>query len=228
MSITGELSAWLSTLSVVVLVALALAALVAPAASAAAKRLRFAGIASVGALALVATVWQAWAASDLARLKQQISLTLEAQVKSLEEQVAKLEDSTRIRSFSTDTATSLAGYLRTFGSRKIVVSCAPNDIEAYRYATQIANVLKAAGWDARGPETTTIFGDVRAMGINIYDNRGHRSDTAKILLGALAKFGIPYQSRVPPSEAMPDNEAVELFIGAKPGQPALATGAPTH
>jgi hypothetical protein len=228
MSITGELSAWLSTLSVVVLVALALAALVAPAASAAAKRLRFAGIASVGALALVATVWQAWAASDLARLKQQISLTLEAQVKSLQEQVAKLEDSTRIRSFSTDTATSLADYLRTFGSRKIVVSCAPNDIEAYRYATQIANVLKAAGWDARGPETTTIFGDVRAMGINIYDNRGHGSDTAKILLGALSKFGIPYQSRVPPSEAMPDNEAVELFIGAKPGQPALATGVSAH
>ncbi len=41
----------------------------------------------------------------------------------------------------------------------------------------------------------------------------------KILLAGLAKSGIPYQSRVPPSEALPETETVELFIGTKPAQP---------
>jgi hypothetical protein len=131
-----------------------------------------------------------------------------------------LKESTRSRTLSADTAAKLADYLRPFGTHKVVVSCAPDDIEAYRYATQIADVLKAANWDARGPETTTIFGDVRAMGINVYDSGGHGLDTAKILLDGLAKFAIPYQSRVPPSEALPESDTVELFISAKPAQPA--------
>jgi hypothetical protein len=38
----------------------------------------------------------------------------------------------------------------------------------------------------------------------------------KILLAGLTKFGIPYQSLVPPSEALPDNGTVELFIATKP------------
>jgi hypothetical protein len=58
------------------------------------------------------------------------------------------------------------------------------------------------------------------MGINVYANDGPTSDTAKILLDGLAKFAIPYQSRVPPGEAIPDSETVELFIGSKPQQPA--------
>jgi hypothetical protein len=66
------------------------------------------------------------------------------------------------------------------------------------------------------------------MGINVYDNGGHGSDTAKILLDALAKLGVPYQSRVPPSEAAPDDEAVELFIGTKPEQPAMAAAGTAH
>ena len=97
--------------------------------------------------------------------------------------MAKLKESTRGRTLSADTAARLADYLRPFGAHEVVVSCAPDDIEAYRYATQIADVLKAANWDARGPETTTIFGAVRAMGINVYDDgtqrRRHRQDTAR-------------------------------------------------
>jgi hypothetical protein len=75
------------------------------------------------------------------------------------------------------------------------------------------------------PETTTIFGDIKSMAINVYDNSDGRSDTMKVLLEGLAKFGIPYQSRVPPSEALPDNGTVELFIATKPtlsGAPAEA------
>jgi hypothetical protein len=33
------------------------------------------------------------------------------------------------------------------------------------------------------------------------------------LLDGFAKFNIPYQSRVTPSQAIPDAETVELFIG---------------
>ena len=226
MPVTEKLLPWLPVLLVIALTVLGLAAVAAPAAGKAAKRLRLGAIAIIGLLTLAATIWQgSAAAARIARLmRNDRSETLAAQVKTLEEQVAQLKESTRVRSLPADTATKLADYLRPFGRRKIVVSCAPNDIEAYRYATDIANVLKAANWDARGPEATTIFGDIRAMGINVYDNDGRTADTAKILLDALTKFAIPYQSRVPSSEAMADSEAVELFIGSKPQQPALGPG----
>jgi transposase InsO family protein len=226
MPVTEKLLPWLPVLLVIALTVLGLAAVAAPAAGKAAKRLRLGAIAIIGLLTLAATIWQgSAAAARIARLmRNDRSETLAAQVKTLEEQVAQLKESTRVRSLPADTATKLADYLRPFGRRKIVVSCAPNDIEAYRYATDIANVLKAANWDARGPEATTIFGDIRAMGINVYDNDGRTADTAKILLDALTKFAIPYQSRVPSSEAMADSEAVELFIGSKPQQPALRPG----
>ncbi|HUC73046.1 MAG TPA: hypothetical protein VMS01_17795 [Stellaceae bacterium] len=226
MPVTEKLLPWLPVLLVIALTVLGLAAVAAPAAGKAAKRLRLGAIAIIGLLTLAATIWQgSAAAARIARLmRNDRSETLAAQVKTLEEQVAQLKESTRVRSLPADTATKLADYLRPFGRRKIVVSCAPNDIEAYRYATDIANVLKAANWDARGPEATTIFGDIRAMGINVYDNDGRTADTAKILLDALTKFAIPYQSRVPSSEAMADSEAVELFIGSKPQQSALRPG----
>jgi hypothetical protein len=37
-------------------------------------------------------------------------------------------------------------------------------------------------------------------------------------LDGLAKFNIPYQSRVTPSGAIPDTETVELFIGPQQSQ----------
>ena len=229
MSWAGAFAPWLPALLVLILSAVAAAVGTAPAAVPAAKRTRMTGIVLLGALAVAATVWQAHSAADrIARLtRENQSSQLAAQVKSLEGQIAKLKESTRSRSLSADTAAKLADYLRPFGTHKVVVSCAPDDIEAYRYATQIADVLKAANWDARGPETTTIFGEVRAMGINVYDNPGHGSDTAKILLDGLAKSAVPYQSRVPPSEALPESDTVELFISAKPAQPATAASGPT-
>ena len=95
----------------------------------------------------------------------------------------------------------------------------PDDIEAYRYATELVNVLKSANWDARGPEDHDDIRRHQIDGHQCLRRAAGRSDTTKILLTGLAKFGIPYQSRVPPSEALPDNQTVELFIGAKPSPP---------
>jgi hypothetical protein len=120
-----------------------------------------------------------------------------------------------MRGIDPDAAIKLADYLHSFGSRRVDVSCIPNDVEAYGYATQIVNLLKTANWDARGPELTTIFGNVRAMGINVYDDAPEGTDTAKILLTGFSKFNIPFQTRVASSSAGAD-PVVELFIGAQP------------
>jgi hypothetical protein len=211
---------WLPALLIAALSALALAVATFPATSTVVRQLRLTAIAILGISALATTVWQVWIDGEeiahLARLDR--STELQIRVKSLQEQLAKLEESTRGRSLVGDTAAKLANYLRPFGGRKVVVSCIPDDVEAYHYATEIVDALKAANWDARGPETTTIFGKVSAMAVNVYSNDASSSDTAKILLDGLAKFGIPYKTRVPPAEML-DSGAVELFIGAKPVEP---------
>lgn len=221
---------WLPAVVVGLFAVLAIAVAALPGAGAASRRSRLAALAIGGALAVATTVWQGSAATErIAQLLQQDrSRELAAQVELLQHKAAKLEESTRARSLTADAAAGLADYLRPFGSHKVIVSCAPNDIEAYHYATQLADVLKAANWDARGPETTTLFGDVKAMGINVYDSGGPASDTAKILLDGMTKFGIPYQSRVPPGEALPASDTVELFIGEKPGQPDATASTTPH
>ena len=45
----------------------------------------------------------------------------------------------------------MTDYLRRAGGNRVVVSCVPDDVGAYGYAKQIANMLRAAGWDAHGP-----------------------------------------------------------------------------
>lgn len=222
MSWASVLAAWLPVLLVLVLSAVAVAA-AGTGSAPAARHSAIVVIILLGGLAVAATGWQARkianqiSASDAAEVH---SAALAEQVNALQDQLGKLKESTRRRTISTDAAAKLADYLRGFGAHKVVVSCSPNDIEAYHYATEIVNVLKSANWDARGPETTTIFGDIKSMGINVYDSGSKSgSDTTKILLAGLAKSGIPYQSRVPPSETLPEPEAVELFIGTKPAQP---------
>ena len=91
-------------------------------------------------------------------------------------------------------------------------------MEAYQYANQLVNILRAANWEVQGPQVTKIFGNVRAPGINIYMNGENSSDTPKILLDGFVKFNIPYQSRVTPSGAIPDTETIELFIGTQQSQ----------
>lgn len=211
---------WVPALLIAALSALALAAATFPARRTFVRQSRLAAIAILGISALATTVWQVWTdGEEIARLtRHDRSTELQIRVKSLEQQLAKLKESTRGRSFAGDTAAKLTNYLRSFGNHKVVVSCIPNDVEAYQYATEIVDALKAANWDARGPETTTIFGKVSAMAVNVYDNAGSGSDTAKILLDGFAKFGIPYKTRVPPADML-DPGAVELFIGTKPVQP---------
>lgn len=211
---------WLPALLIAALSAAALAATALPVMPNAAKQRRLAGLAILGVLALGTMVWQGWVAGrEIAELKHNDRSTeLAAQVKALEQQVDKLKESTRVRSLDAETAAKLADYLRPSAPRTVIVSCIPNDIEAYEYATELADVLKSAKWDARGPETTMMFGNIRGMGINIFDEGAPGSDTVKILVDAFAKFAIPYQTRVPPS-GVPHSGGVELLVGGRPLQP---------
>jgi hypothetical protein len=224
---------WLPTLLLIILTALALTAVSTSRATQAARRIWFASIMLFGVLALAGSVWQGKKAADAtAHLTGTVASAenlgetktsrteLAERVKTLERRIKELEAGGRGRMVGADTATKLADYLRGFGSHRVIVSCAPNDLEAYDYANQFVNILKAANWDAEGPEVTDIFGDVRAVGVNLYVNGDNNADTVKILLDAFAKFNIPYQSKVTPSQAIPDTETVELYVGSIPSQSA--------
>jgi hypothetical protein len=145
---------------------------------------------------------------------------LAERIETLERRIKELEESGHGRSIGADAAKKLAQYLSQFGSRRVVVSSAPDNLEAYNYANQLVNVLKAAGWDGEGPEVTDAFGDVRAVGVNLYVNGDSAADTARVLLEGFAKFNIPYRSRVMSTQAIPDTETVELFVASLPSQPA--------
>jgi hypothetical protein len=143
--------------------------------------------------------------------------SLNAKIADLEKQIAALQQQTRHRTIDLSTALKMADYLRQFGSRRVVVSCLPDDIEAYDYANRIATVLRAAGWEAQGPEKTTIFGTAPAMGVRLFVHSGTEPpDTANLLAGAFGRFNIPFTSGVTPSEAIPDPGTVEVFVSKKP------------
>ena len=188
--------------------------------------LRLSVIAILGAAALAAEVWQALAVRhEIGRLERSDHAQA-GQIAALTKELANLKERTRGRALGAATAARLVAYLQPLGGRTVVVSCVPNDVEAYDYATEIADALRSAKWDARGPETTTIFGNIPAVGINVVNNGAPGSDTAKILTDAFTKLGIPYQTRVPPS-ATPQSGTVELFISAKP-EPATTTPGNAH
>lgn len=142
---------------------------------------------------------------------------LKAKIAGLEDQVRDLKELSRHRTIAADTRTKMADFLRQAGPQRVVVSCAPNDVEAFDYANQIANVLRTAGWEALGPEKTTIFGEAPAMGVKLYVRSGATPPTAAdVLITAFTRFDIPYQSGVTPNDAIPDPATVELFVGPKP------------
>ncbi len=143
--------------------------------------------------------------------------SLNAKIKDLEGQIHALQEKTRSRAIDPDTAVKMAHHLRQFGGHRVVASCAPDDLEAYHYANQIANVLRAAGWEALGPETTTIFGEGPVMGVTLYVRSGAAApDAARLLIDAFPRFNIPYQSGIASNDAIPDPATVELFVGRKP------------
>jgi hypothetical protein len=143
--------------------------------------------------------------------------SLNAKIEDLEGQIHALQEKSRSREIAPDAADKMAEYLRQFGGHRAVASCAPDDLEAYHYANQIANVLRAAGWEALGPETTTIFGDAPAIGVTLYVRNGTAApDAARLLIDAFTRFNIPYQSGIASNDAIPDPATVELFVGRKP------------
>jgi hypothetical protein len=224
---------WLPLLLVIIVTALALTAAQSPSTAPSGRRLWMASILVFGCLAIAATVWlgrregeEALALAGTSAAPQvppAVSTgpsvaSLNFRIRILEDRVKELEAGRHARSISQKSADDLASYLKQFGSRRVIVSCIPDDIEAYQYANQLVNIMRAADWQVQGPQVTKIFGDVRAPGINLYVNGDNSSDTVKILLDGFAKFNIPYQSRVTPSGAIPDSEAVELFIGTQQPQ----------
>jgi hypothetical protein len=233
MSWTGWATLWLPILLVIIATAMGLAATGSPPATPGGRRSWMAGMILFGLLAVAGSVWQSRSAIDEfaslsgttaspwgsteARNRPTIS-DLTKQVKALEDRVRELQATKQARTITPETSEKMATYLKPFGNHRVILSSIPNDIEAYKYANQILNVFKTANWDARGPEVTKIFGDIRAPGINIYVNGDGGSETVKILLDAFAKFNIPFQGRVAPSKAIPDTETVELFIGAQPSE----------
>ncbi|HZT87221.1 MAG TPA: hypothetical protein VFA12_04575 [Stellaceae bacterium] len=141
---------------------------------------------------------------------------LDREVGDLKNDIARWKERSKTRFIDGEAAAEMAAYLRTFGSHRVVVSCVPNDMEAYNYANQLANILRAAGWEALGPQLTSIFGNPPGVGVNLYVHGATSPDAARILVAAFAKFNIPYQSRVEPSRAIPDTQTVELFVATKP------------
>jgi hypothetical protein len=220
------LAPWLPALLIAALSAGALLAAV-PQRAKALIGLRLGVIAILGASALAVEVWQAVAVRQEIGHLERSDQTQAGQIAALNKELANLKERTHGRALGAETAARLSAYLQSFGGRAVVVSCIPNDVEAYDYATEIADALRSAKWDARGPETTTIFGNIPAVGINVVDNGAPGSDTAKILTDAFTKVGIPYQTRVPPSETL-QRGMVELFISAKAEKPATATKGNAH
>jgi hypothetical protein len=141
--------------------------------------------------------------------------SLSAKVATVRGQLDELNARMRNRSVDPATAVKLADYLRQRGSYRAIVSCPPDDLEAYTYANQLANILRAAGWDANGPETTAAE-EGPAMAISLYVRNPAAPDAAKVLIDAFAKFNIPYQSAIAENDAIPDPATVELYVAKKP------------
>jgi hypothetical protein len=233
--------AWLPTIAVGVMAVLAFVATLAQAPRAA-KLPWVATVLVCGALATAASAWQQ--SRELGQLRELSShlnalarllpgappanpeqtvdsltsslYTLNSRIGELQAQIDVLREKAKTRSVDADTAKKLEDYLRPFGSHRVVVSCVPGDPEAFTYANQITNLLRNAGWDAHGPETTAIFGDAPAMGIRLFVRSGVAPDTAKILLDAFSRFDIPYKSGTTSNDMIPDNTTVELFVSHKP------------
>jgi hypothetical protein len=146
--------------------------------------------------------------------------SLSARVASVDAQIAAriaaLKEQTKGRSIGDDAAAKLIDYLRQYGGNRVVVSCVPNDLEAYTYANQLVTILTMAGWDARGPEVTAASDDAVAMGVSLYVRDPRTAEAAKILIDAFTRFNVPYQTGLTASNAIPDLATVELFVAKKP------------
>jgi len=142
--------------------------------------------------------------------------SLSAKLASIKEQFAALKAGQTARSIDPAMAVKLADYLRQYGSYRVVVSCVPSDVEAYNYANQLVDILKAAGWDAYGPEQSANVVERPAMGVTVLDRDPSAPDAAKILLDAFKQFDIPHEVGLTAEYAIPDSATVELFVAKRP------------
>jgi hypothetical protein len=140
--------------------------------------------------------------------------SLSAEVANIQGQIEVLRNQSQSRSVDADTATKLADYLRQYGAHRVVVSCAPDDVEAYTYANQIATILRNAGWDAPGPEMSGSPTET-GMALSLFVRDPRAPDTAKILVDAFSRFNIPYHSAIAPNEAIPDTATAEIHVAKK-------------
>lgn len=142
--------------------------------------------------------------------------SLSAKSEVVKQQIAALKSGETARAVDPATAVKLADYLRQYGSYRVVVSCAPSDVEAYTYANQLVDILKSAGWDANGPEQTANVVEGTAMGVTVYDRDPSAPDAAKILIDGFTQFDIPHQVGITAEYAAPDTATAELFVPKKP------------
>jgi hypothetical protein len=142
--------------------------------------------------------------------------SLSVKVASVDDQIAALREQGKGRSIDDEIAAKLVDYLRRHDASRAVVSCVPNDIEAYTYANQLVTVLRMGGWEARGPEMTTVLGEAAAMGVSLFVRDPRSPEAAKILVDAFTRFNVPYQTGLAASDAIPDTATVELFVAKKP------------
>src|SRR4051794_8500039 len=141
--------------------------------------------------------------------------SLNARIEDLQEQIRVARETYRNRRIDPETASQLAASLRGVGPYRAVVSTVPGDAEAFTYANQLVNILREAGWDALGPETTTMFGAPSYPGITLFAPSGAAARAAPALIEAFTRFNIPYRSGIPPREAIPDPGTVSLFVSGK-------------
>lgn len=142
--------------------------------------------------------------------------SLSAKVAAMGEQVDAFKVGAVGRSIDASTAAKLSDYLHQYSGYRVVVSCVPGDLEAYTYANQLVMILKSAGWDASGPETTLNVTDKAAMGVMVLIRDPSAPDAAKILLDAFNQANIPHQPGISADDAIPDTATVELFVAKKP------------
>ncbi len=243
MSWDGTVFPWLAILAVAVLALLALMEALFPPSTMLARRSRIAAAAVFGSLAFVVTILRQLEAHEgpraalWPRLAESAGISapqrtagraailehaiarlnaLRDEKEALRVEVAVLEKKVEGRSIGSGTAAKLEAYLAHSGSREVAVTSLSGDAEAYRYANEIVDILKKAGWKAAGPEATMIFGSAPAMGINLYVPQKTDADTANILTSAFTRFDIPYESRVMPSGTVPEPGVVQLFISRMP------------
>lgn len=210
---------WVPAALVVLVAALGLTVAGSPPVRRGARRLWLGVIFVCGSLAVAGTVWQTQELlprRSAAAAAPQIA-ALNARLTALQASLAKARRPRRTRTLAPATAAELAADLKKSGSRQVIVSAIAGDLEAYDYAAQLTAALRAAGWRAGGPEITRAFGDIHAIGVNVFASPAQTSDTAKLLTAAFDRLAIPYEPRVTPEGVVPASDAVELFVGALPG-----------